>query len=169
MKKLALLTIILSFSFLLNAQEKYSVPEVTVDQKMEILYNHVIAYNVTGISFAKSQGVSALDYGKYIGKMFIPFWDPANGPESFANGIIYILAGMHPNNEMQIISQDENMLKFKLKNVTMYFADGPFLGVSSEEFIDCSFGILSVLSNHMGLDFSHKLKDGWYIVVLKEK
>ncbi len=70
---------------------------------------------------------------------------------------------------MEIISQNEDMVKFKLKNVNMFFAEGPYLGVSSEDFIDCSYGILSVLSSHMGLEFSHKMKDGWYMVELKMK
>ena len=88
------------------AQDLFSVPELTQQNKQEVLYNHVIAYAVTGINFAKSQGVSPYDYGVHVGKLFTSFWNPEQGLPALGNGLIYILAGLHPDNEMEILFQN---------------------------------------------------------------
>lgn len=161
-----------SFLFItqLAAQEKFSVPQITPEQKQEILYNHVMGYATTGIGFAKTKGATPEEFGKYIGAQFTSFWDPASGFSAFANGMIFILAGMHPDNEMQIVAQNEKMVQFKLKNVDISFKNGPMFGVTYDEMLDCSEGIISVLANHMNTSFSHKIVDGiWYEVTLKAR
>jgi hypothetical protein len=170
MKRFSWIFIAVLFIGPLHAQEGFTVPELSNEQKQEVLYNHVIAYCASGISFAKSKDVSAEDYGRYIGKLFIPFWNPEDGFGAFAGGIMYILAGLHPGNEMEIVEQDSGMIKFKLKNVTMAFSEGPFLGVTAQEFLDCSYGIISELAEHMKVDFQYEMTDeGWYIVTLTAK
>lgn len=54
MKSFAITVAFVFVLFSLTAQEKFEVPQLTPEQKTEVLYNHVIAYCVTGISFAKS-------------------------------------------------------------------------------------------------------------------
>jgi hypothetical protein len=170
MKRFSMIFLAVFLVVCLRAQEGFTVPELSSEQKLEVRYNHVISYCVTGISFAKSQNVSAEDYGRYIGKLFIPFWNKEDGFPAFTGGIMYILAGLHPANDMEIIEQESNKIKFKLKNVTMVFSEGPFLGVTAEEFLDCSYGIISELAEYMNVDFTHKMNDeGWYIVTLAAK
>ena len=73
MKKLTLFTLLLSFllfSGMIQAQNQFTVPEITPEEKQDILYNHVMAYNTLGLSFAKTKGVSPADYGSYIGNYF---------------------------------------------------------------------------------------------------
>jgi hypothetical protein len=141
---------------------------VTPEQEKEILFNHVIAYCCTGISFAKSKGTSPKQYGEFIGNIFKPFWNPDDGFPAFANGLMFMLAGMYPDNDMQIIEQSDKMLCFKMKNVDIAFQQGPAFGVTYEELLDCSEGILSVLGKHMNTTFSHKITDNsWYEVTLQ--
>ena len=67
---------------------KFEVPQVTPEQKFEVLYNHVIAYCNTGISFAKTKGTTPKEYGKYIGEQFLPFWNPEDGFPAFCLKIL---------------------------------------------------------------------------------
>lgn len=168
-QQLGIFTISFLFITQLSAQEKFTVPELTSEQKQEILYSHVIAYDVAGIRFAKSQGVSPQKYGEYIGDLFKPFWNPEEGFPAFANGMLFILTGMHPDNEMQIVQQSEKMLEFKLKNVDSAFKMGPVYNITYEEFLACSYGTISVLAEYMNVEFSHKMNDGWYVVKLVAK
>ncbi len=170
MKSIALIFICVFSVSLLKAQQPFSVPEVTNDQEKEILYNHVIAYAATGITFAKTKGVSPEDYGKYIGEQFKPFWNPEQGFPFFANTIMFILKGMHPANEMQIVEQGEEMVQFKMKNVDAMFQMGPIYGITYDEFLQCSRGILETLADYMKSEFSQEMdKNGWYVVTIKEK
>jgi len=171
MKKRIILTLtFVSLAGWLMAQGNFTVPEVTDEQKQEILYNHVFAYAATGVGFAKSQGVTPSDYGKFIGDNFTSYWDPAGGLNTFASGMMFILAGMHPDNELQIIEQGDKMITFQLKNVDFAFRQGPLYGVSFEEFLDFSNGLISVLAKHMNVSFSDEMtSDGWYKVTMKAK
>lgn len=166
------ITIIVSFIFLinvLNAQQQFSVPKITTEQKQEILYNHVIAYAATGIGFAKTKGATPEEFGIYIGTQFKSFWNPDDDFPAFANGMMFILAGMHPNNELQIVEQSNKMIRFKLKNVDFLFQNGPVYGVTYDEFLACSKGIISTLAEHMNVGFAHKMENGWYEVELEKK
>jgi hypothetical protein len=169
MKNLTLLVICFFTMNLLGAQQQFSVPEVTSEQKQEILYNHVMGYALTGIGFAKSKGATPEEFGKYIGTQFKPFWNPNDGFPAFANGMLFILTGMHPANEIQIVEQSKNMVRFKLKNVDFMFKNGPAYGVTYKEFLDCSEGIISTLAQYMNVAFTHKVIDDWYEVSLKAK
>lgn len=170
MKKLiiSILPVLLSIT-ILHAQKQFAVQEITTAQKQEILYSHVIAYAATGIGFAKTKGATPEEFGKYVGKQFKPFWNPADGFPAFANGLLFILGGMHPNNDLQIVEQSSNMIRFKLKNVDISFQNGPAFGVTYNEFLECSKGIISTLAEHMNVSFSHKVDGIWYEVTLLKK
>ncbi|WP_340110948.1 hypothetical protein [Maribellus mangrovi] len=168
--KLLIISVFIFFLFgTVYSQEKFEVPQLTEEQKTEVLYSHMIAYGVTGVSFAKSHGVSAEDYGRFIGKKFIAFWNPEDGFAMLVNRMMFILAGLHPDNEMQIVEQDDSGITFKLKNVDMSFKNGPMFDVSYQDFLDFSYGIISVVAKHMNSTFAHEMtEDGWYVVHLKK-
>ena len=160
---------LLCFSFL-NAQEQFSVPQLTDEQKTEVLHSHVIAYAVAWISFAKEHGVEPEDYGKFIGNKFTAYWNPNDGFPMLVNRMMYILNGLHHANEMQIVSQNGNSITFKVKNVDLSFQNGPIFDVSYQDFLECSYGIISVVAKHMNSEFSHEMtNDGWYVVRMKKK
>jgi len=169
MKRLTLMILLLAAVNLLRAQEKFEVPELTQEQKSEVLYSHVVTYAVSGISFAKFQGVSPGEYGKFIGKKFSDYWNPEDGFPVLVNRMMYILAGLHPDNQMQILTQNEKSVTFKLKNVDLLFQKGPMFDVSFQDFLDCSLGIIEVVAKHMNSKFSQEMTaDGWYIATLSQ-
>ena len=169
MKSLMILFFAMLLAGELKAQQQFVVPQLDASQKIEVLYSHAIAYNLAGISYAKSRGDSPQKYGEFVGTLFKPFWNPDEGFQAFANGLMYILAGFYPDNEMQIIYQDKKTLHIKLKNVDLSFRSGPAYGITYDEFLGCAYGIISVLAEHMNVEFSQKISDGWYEVKLIEK
>ena len=170
MKRMNLLIIGLITGTFLYAQQGLTVPQLTQDQKQEVLFQHVMAYATTGISFGKTQGVSPEEYGRFIGKSFTGAWDPSAGYQMFAGQLMYILAGMYPDNQMEILEQDDKMIRFRMKNVDIFFRNGPVFGVTFEELLQCSKGIISELGDYMGVEFSHKWVDNtWYEVTFKAR
>jgi len=169
MKNSLLLLLVLFVAVELSAQQQFEVPQLSNEQKAEVLYSHVLAYNLSGISYAKSKGDSPQKYGEYVGNLFKPFWNPGEGFPAFATGMMYILAGLHPDNAMQIVYQDKKSLHFKLKNVDLSFKSGPAYAITYDEFLECAYGIISAIAEHMNVEFSHKMADGWYEVKLIEK
>ena len=169
MKSIVSFIVFILLSTIVSAQEKFPVPDLSVDQKTEVLYSHVIAYAVTGISFAKTQGVTPEDYGKFIGQKFKAFWNPDDGFATLVNRMMYILAGMYPDNEMVVTKQDSKSVTFRLKNVDISFKNGPMFDVTYSDFLNCSSGIISVIAEHMGSTFTHNSdSEGWYEVTFTE-
>ena len=153
----------------LSAQDAFSVPQLNDDQKMEVLYQHVMSYATTGIAFAKTKGTSPRAYGSFIGKQFTAFWDPNGGFPVVVNRMMYILAGMHPDNQMEILEQNGHMIRFRLKNVDLMFREGPVFGVTYDELLETSYGIINEIAQFMGADFKHEqTDDGWYVVTMKK-
>ena len=169
MKSLTLVAICLFTFSISSAQDKFSVPELTQDQVQEVLYSHVISYAVSGISYAKSMGSTPKAYGNYVGKLFTPWWDPGAGLPGFANQLMFLLAGIHSDNEMEIMEQDENSIRFRMKNVDLAFKQGPMFGVSYDDFLEFSSELLVVLADFLSLDFKDSFVDGWYEVSLKAR
>ena len=169
MKPLTLVALCLFTFSISHAQDNFSVPELTQDQAQEVLYAHVFSYAVSGISYAKSMGSTPEAYGNYVGKLFTPWWDPSAGLPGFANQMMFILAGIHPDNEMEIMAQDENSIRFRMKNVDLSFKQGPMFGVSYDDFLEFSSELLVVLADFLSLDFKDSFVDGWYEVSLKAR
>lgn len=152
------------------SNSQFHLPQVTTEQEKEILFNHVIAYCCSGIAYAKTNSTSPKEYGVFMGELFKPFWNSDEGFNAFANGLMYMLAGMYQDNDMQIVRQSETMLRFKLRNVNLAFQQGPAFGVTYEELLECTEGILVTIAKHMHTTFSHKMTgDIWYEVTLQAK
>lgn len=170
MRRIIVFAVTLLAGSILVAQQQLTVPQPSQEEKIEVLYQHVIAYATTGIAFAKTQGVSAEEYGRFIGKSFIPFWNPEDGYHVFAEGLMFILAAMYFDNQMEILEQNDKMVRFRMKNVDLSFREGPMFGVTFEEFLECSKGVITELADHMNVDFSHKWVDNtWYEVTFKAR
>ena len=75
MKYLTLLTICLLIVNFLSAQQQFTVPEVTPEQKQEILYNHVVGYAITGIGFAigNVKPIPAIILAQALNGFLLPF------------------------------------------------------------------------------------------------
>ena len=108
-----------------------------------------------------TQGVTAEDYGKFIGKKFTAYWNPDDGFSKLVNQLMFILAGMHPNNEMQIVDQNAKSITFKLKNVDLSFRDGPMFDVSYQDFLDCSLGIIDRITSY-NVCYTKLLRAFWW-------
>ncbi len=153
----------------LLAQNPFSVPQLSPEQEKEVLYNHVVAYFAAGINMAKANDVSPEKYGKFIGELFKVFWTPEDGFVFFVNQIMFILKGVNPYSEMEIKEQNEQMIRFTMSNMNLLFKQGPAYGISYNEFLVCSEGILSTIANHMNADFSYRDTNGLYEVTIKAK
>lgn len=169
MKKSALLIIVLLIGITTFAQNEFAVPVLTPEQKQQVLYNHVIAYANSGISYAKYLGKTPASYGSFVGKQFLPYWDPAGGLTALGNGLMYIMAGMHPNNEITIEKQSNKQLAVKFKNLELPFKEGPNLEVSFDEYLEFCEGLIGTLATHMGLEYSQSFDGTWFHYQLKEK
>ena len=129
MKKtiLSVVTCIL-LSGLIVAQEKYSVPVRTGDQKHARTLFQLYWSQAAAISFAKEHGISPFEYGRYIGNLAAPTWGPGNDYEALVKGIIYNVENFrHVSDAALDIKENEDGSVIIIANDKMmhkYFPEG---------------------------------------------
>jgi len=89
MKKIFGFLFCLLISTSLLAQDKYTVPDISVEDKFNRTLGQFWGIFATSVDFAKSQGITPHDYGKYLGKVFAPTWNKEAGFEGMVWGTVY--------------------------------------------------------------------------------
>jgi len=129
-----------------------------------LCYNNVLA----AINFAKSQGVTAEEYSKYETQLALPWWNKEMGLEEFANGIVSMETAMV--NQVEILKQDEKKVIIKLSNIYPAFkSQGELFDVSYEEFITWMETMYSILSDHVGCNYSQVMNDEGVVMTIEKK
>ena len=89
MKKVILFSTMLFLVCAVNAQTKFTVPTPTMEEKANmnkmLMNNNILAL----ITVAKNEGITAEEFGKKSGAMFIPGWDKNPKYEDFVNFALY--------------------------------------------------------------------------------
>ncbi len=106
MKKYLTIIICLALACDLLAQEKYSVPVFTGDQKHEGMLRQFWYLAAAGCNFAKTHGVTPYEYGKYVGNLFAPTWGAANDFEGYVRGMIYNFEFMRLNSMAALVVKE---------------------------------------------------------------
>ena len=172
MKKYLLVATGLLLSGVVSSQEKYKVDVPTAEQKHSVAIYQLYSFMGAGINFAKSQGVSPYEYGKYVGKLFAPSWNPANDFNVLVQGAMShseltrrasdpsVQVKENPDGSVTILS-DEKMWR-------LYFSDNSNLA-SMNEFMDFLKGVYEPIADRMGGTARVELKDGSMVVTLTKK
>ncbi len=134
MKKICLLSIALILVCAANAQTEFTVPTPTTEQKFNWTKMVMNNSNLSFITVAKNEGITAEELGKKIGAIFVPVWDENGGFEPFVNFMLRSWACYADS--VQIIEQSDEKL------VVMYSSmykplenQGVLFGSSVEDYI----------------------------------
>ena len=153
-------------------QEKYSVPEVPVKKKLTRTYIQTWAIIAVGVDFAKSQGVTPYDYGKYLGKVFAPSWNKEAGFEGFVKGIIYNWEcfKIDEDGPMVIKEKDDGsvLLIIPIQTWKKYFPEeNPY--ATFEDVIACMQAMIEEIADHMSSEAKVELTEESIIYEFSKK
>lgn len=96
MKKIILLTVLISLTISVSGQEIFKVPELTVGEKHSNMVFMFWANLAPGIKFAKDHNISPYEYGAYYGKLFAANRNTETGFVGItAQEILEVLNGSH--------------------------------------------------------------------------
>jgi hypothetical protein len=134
MKRVFLLSIVLSIFCAINAQTTFSVPTPTMEQKLNnsrmIMNNYILAC----INAAKSSGMTVEEFGMKCGEAFIPAWDEDTGFEEIVNFLLNYWTYLA--DDVQIIEQSNEKVVITISHLDLRLEEQDVLfGVSLEEFI----------------------------------
>jgi len=165
MKKIYLLSIVLSIVFASHAQTTFTIPTPTMDQKLDMakmLYNNTV---LSLITVAKSEGITAEEFGKKCGAVFVPIWDANGGFEPFVKFLLNSWACSADG--VQIIEQSSDKLGDMVLSMYQPLEEqGVLFGSSVEYYIAFFNAMLSEIAVHYGHSFEMTRGEEGYKIVI---
>lgn len=143
----------------------FIIPQLTDTQKLQMARrvgnNNIIA----AINFAKSQGLTAEEYGEYEGKLFP--WNKEDGFEKWINGFLYMNTGMVEN--IEILNQAENKITIRMSQIYPAFESrGEIMSVTFEEYLQWYEKAFTVIFNNLDCNYSQVLTDKGVEITIKK-
>jgi len=166
-KKFVTLMVLLSFAFgahfIAQQQTQTDMPTYTPEQRWARAASQITVSMVAAISYAKSMGQTAEQFGEYCVKLFAPGW---GAPDS---GTLNIIRGVRRNflmwtdSEFEITeSSDKSVTARSNRPWSRYFGDNEtWYGVTLGEFESCLHVFNVRLAEHLGLGYKDEIKNGW--------
>ncbi|MCU0458122.1 MAG: hypothetical protein MUE37_03405 [Bacteroidales bacterium] len=111
MKKSIVILCICLFSVSTIAQEKFSIPSLTDQEKYNTAVWQWNAAYVLMVYYAKSMGITVEEAGATVGEMAKMTWGKEVGFEDFVNSILRSLVVMTPSGKVEITGQSDNNVK----------------------------------------------------------
>jgi len=147
------------------------LPQLTLQQKWETAEANLIYFIVCGITYAKSHGQTAEDFGTWAGQDAAPFWDEekSKGPLGLIEGISTNKQQFH-GFEMEILSESEMSIQARMKffgeNLIHQFFKSE---VSVDEYIQFFDKKLVAIADYMGLVYRQHLEGDWLVFTVTKK
>lgn len=136
MKKLVVFFYYSLFFLSAFAQEKYSVPVMTDQEKINSLASSWNTLNLYIISHAKSLGKSIEDVATFTSDLYISGLDKSVGFDGYANGLIRGWVGTAPTGKVEITEQTDNKVVLRVTNFYSQLKEkGTLNNVSYQEYI----------------------------------
>lgn len=136
MKKLFVILYLSLPLFSTNAQEKFSVPVMTDQEKINALASSWNTLNLYMISLGKSLGKSIDEVANYTSDLFISGMDKSIGFDGYAKALIGGWIATAPADKVEIIEQTGEKIVIRVTNFCPQLKDkGPLYNVSYKEYI----------------------------------
>jgi hypothetical protein len=148
MKKLFLITIVLSLVWATNAQTTFTIPTPTAEQKYNttraLLYNNILAL----ITVAKDDGITAEELGRKLGKKFP--WDENSTFEQLVNFMLFSHACLADS--VKIIEQSNEKVVYISPHIYPNLENrGVIYGSTVEDLVAYFDGFIDEIANALGL------------------
>jgi hypothetical protein len=140
-------------------------------QKWETAESNLVYFIVCGITYAKSHGQTAEDFGTWAGQIAAPFWD-----EEKSRGPLGLVEGISTNKqqfqgfEMEILDESEMSLHARMKSfgdslIRKYFQST----ISVDEYIQFFGKKWVAIADTMGLEYKQDVEGDWLVFTVTKK
>ncbi|TVR68228.1 MAG: hypothetical protein EA408_13745 [Marinilabiliales bacterium] len=170
MKKLTLFIAAIFLAMGLYAQQEFIVPEVPVAQKHQRMLSQFDGMLAVGINFAKTQGLTAAEYGSLIGEQFKYSWNKEAGFEGFVKGMLYNASCflVDPGTEITINTAEKVKFKTRLWAASIKVNE-PVYGVTYTECMDFFNAMAGKIGDYLGANYDGSYDDEWVYFTITKK
>ncbi len=166
MKKLNLVIAIVFMTsiFVCSQESKHEIelPKLSLEQKWEKAESNLLYFIACGITYAKSKGETADDFGTWAGLVACPFWKENESitPATLVEGI----SGnkqQFKDFQMEILEVNKSVLKGRMRNFgNKYFVKYDF-GITEDEYIRFFNKKWVAIAQCIGLDYKQEVDGEW--------
>jgi hypothetical protein len=150
---------------------KIELPQLTLQQKWETAESNNVYIIVCGISYAKSRGQTAKDFGTWAGQVAAPFWDEEKrqGPRRFVEGISS-KKQQFEGFVMEILDESEISIRARMKCfgenlIRKYFQ----YIISVDEYIQFFDKKWVAMADYLGLEYKQHVEGDWIVFTVTKK
>jgi hypothetical protein len=147
------------------------LPQLYLAQKWKTAESNLIYFITCGISYAKSHGGSAEDFGTWAGQVAAPSWDEekTKGPRGLVEGIASNNQ-LFQNFEIEILNESEMMIRARMKGFGENLVRRrPRHEITVDEYIQFFNRKWIAIADYMGLEYNQKLEGDWVIFIVTGK
>lgn len=145
-------------------------PNVPVADRYLNMVGQINSFIINSISYAKSIGKTVEDIANFTGDQFKTGWNKAYGYNGFVNGVKYNWVCFVPNGELKILEQDDNHIKFNVKDIFPYLKNNsPLYNVTYDEYLTFINIAHGKIAEYMGAEYTQKVANEEITVTIKKK
>jgi len=145
-------------------------PNVPVADRYLNMVGQINSFLLNSINYAKSMGKTVEDIANFTGDQFKISWNKANGYNGFVNGVKYNWVCFVPNGELKVLEQDDNHIKFSMKNIFPYLKNNsPLYNVTYDEYLTFIKITHSKIAEYLDAEYTQKVVNDELIVTIKKK
>ncbi len=145
--------------------------QLTVEQKWATAESNLIYFIACGITYARSHGQTAEDFGVWAGHVAAPFWeeeDQGLGPRGLIEGISENKQQFH-GFELEILEETELSIRARMKCFgETVIRQRPQFGVSVDEYIGFFEKKWVVIADALGLEYRQQVEGDWVVFTVTE-
>jgi hypothetical protein len=147
------------------------LPQLSLEQKWKITESNLIYFITCGISYAKSHGGTAEDFGTWAGQIAAPSWDEekSKGAHGLVEGIVSNKQQFH-NFEIEILNESETMIQARMKGFGEdQIRRRPRHEITEDDYIQFFNKKWTAIADHLGLEYNQKVEGEWVIFFVSGK
>jgi len=140
------------------------LPQLTLQQKWETAESNLVYFIVCGITYAKSHGQTAEDFGKWAGQIAAPYWEEekSKGLRGLVEGISYNKQQFH-GFTMEILDESATSIRARMKCFGEDLVRKRNPEISVDEYIRFFDRKWAAIADYMGLKYAQHKEGEWLI------
>ena len=166
-------SVILASLNLFSQSEKktFELPKLTTDQRWETAEGNLVYFIISGISYAKSKGESAAEYGTWTGKIGCPYWKSID-----SMSVTRFVQEMSANKQqfkdfqMEILENTASYVKGRMKGYGLnWLKMMDWGGVTENEYEEFFANKWKAIAHCLGFDYKQEAAGEWTIFNVSRK
>ena len=158
------------FVYSQETKQEIELPKLTLEQKWETAESNLLYFIACGITYAKSKGETAADFGTWAGFVACPFWKKNDSitPATLVEGISWNKQ-QFKDFQMEVLEVNKSMIKGRMRNFgNKYFVENDF-GITEDEYIRFFDKKWVAIAQCIGLDYKQEVDGDWIYFTVSQK